>query len=312
VGQRYFALGGFDTRPLDLKLNVPAASVGDSSAFRHAQGRIVLTPVIGNNGTTLSVPYYMVARARSDVRAEVTGDPRRGTGTLWLDNRSGTVTGTGDCYVWGLQGTHSELGSIGIRSVGVKAVSDASGTRVLAFAVKLFGRVSHHSTRDVYLDVDSDGDGVADYLIVAADLGLLTGEPVNGQIATAVFDLVRGGGVFEFYAKAANDGATMILPVVAAHVGVTAANPRFSYVAQIYDGRSHESDSITTPASFNAFSSAISNGAFATVPGGQRVSVPVSVDDKELALTPALGMMVVANENSTKGNRQALLLPVKD
>ena len=35
---------------------VPAATAGDSSAFRQVQGRVLLTPTHGNNGVTLSVP----------------------------------------------------------------------------------------------------------------------------------------------------------------------------------------------------------------------------------------------------------------
>src|SRR6266853_769870 len=57
-----------------VSLSVPAASVGDSSGFRQVSGRIVLTPTIGNAGVTLSVPYYLVARARSIVQARTQGD----------------------------------------------------------------------------------------------------------------------------------------------------------------------------------------------------------------------------------------------
>jgi hypothetical protein len=40
--------------------------------------------------------------------------------------------------------------------------------------------------------------------------------------------------------------------------------------------------------------------------------VPVSIDRTEFRLTPALGEMVVSQENLAKGNKQALLLPISE
>ena len=79
---------------LQVSLSVPAATVGDSSAFRQVSGRIVLTPTSGNAGVTLSVPYYLVARARSSVQARtqeefLTGHTR--TAAVQLTNSSGSV-----------------------------------------------------------------------------------------------------------------------------------------------------------------------------------------------------------------------------
>jgi hypothetical protein len=45
---------------------------------------------------------------------------------------------------------------------------------------------------------------------------------------------------------------------------------------------------------------------------GASASVPVSIDRKEFARTPALGAMVVSLDNMTKDNEQALLLHLGD
>jgi hypothetical protein len=101
------------------------------------------------------------------------------------------------------------------------------------------------------------------------------------------------------------------MPLVAADVGVTSSNARFSYVAQTTDLLSGNIDTIATPARFNAFNNSISTGAFDLLLPGASASGPISIDPTEFALTPALGEMVVSLEDSTKENRQALLLRLR-
>jgi hypothetical protein len=130
----------------------------------------------------------------------------------------------------------------------------------------------------------------------------------TGQMAVAVFNISTGSGVLEFFATAPTDGTTVLMPLVAADVGITMSNPRFSYVAQTTDTLTGNVDTITTPARFNAFNNSVSTGAFDLLPPGASASEPITIDRTEFALTPALGVMVVSLENLTKENRQALLL----
>jgi subtilisin family serine protease len=304
-----------DTRELHVKLEVPAATSGDSTDFRQVQGRIVLTPTRGNDGVTLSVPYYLVARARSSVQARLSGElDENASGTVHLNNKSNSVAGTADFYAWELSGDHANLGSIGLRAVGVQSFADTSGQnlgQILQFAVNTFGRTSNPSTQVYDLFLDVNGDGIPDYDVEAADLGLLTTGAFNGQLVVAVFNLATGAGVLEFLATAPTDGNTVLMPLVAADVGITTSNPRFSYVAQTTDLLSGNIDTIATPARFNAFNNSISTGAFDLLPPGATASETVSIDPTEFALTPALGEMVVSLENMTKENRQALLLRLR-
>src|SRR4029077_20646684 len=183
--------------------------------------------------------------------------------------------------------------------------------QILQFAVNTFGRTSNPSTQvyDILLDVN--GDGIPDFDVEAADLGVLTTGTFYGQLAVAVFNLATGTGALEFLATAPTDGNTVLMPLVAADVGITTSNPRFSYVAQTTDLLSGNIDTITTPARFNAFNNSISTGAFDLLPPGASASEPISIDRTEFALTPALGEMVVSIENMTKVNRQALLLRLR-
>jgi minor extracellular serine protease Vpr len=302
-------VSGHGSATLHVKLAVPVATTGDSSAFRQVQGQIALTPTSGNNGVALSVPYYLVARARSMVQAHLRGDlSERSSGTVAVSNRSKAVAGTADFYAWGLRGDHANLGSIGLRAVGVQSFADPINGQMLVFALNNFARSSNPVTNVYDLFLDVNGDGIPDYDVEAVDLGLLTTGSFNGELVVAVFNLATGSGVLEFFATAPTDGSTVLLPLVAADVGITGANPRFSYTAQTFDLTTGIGDAITTAAGFNAFNNAISTGAYVALAPGASASVPIAIDRKEFAITPALGAMVVSLENLTKENEQALLL----
>jgi minor extracellular serine protease Vpr len=309
VSPSSITLGGHESRTVQVHLAVPLATVGDSSAFRQVQGRVLMTPSQGNNGVALSVPYYLVPRARSLVNAHLgeSGDAR----VVALSNRSSGMTGTADFYAWGLRGTNNSLAT-GLRAVGVQSYTDPTLGQILVFAVNTFGRTSNPVTNVYDILVDINGDGVPDYDIEAADLGVLTTGTANGVMVTAVFNLATGAGVLEFLATAPTDGTTVLMPVVAADAGITASNPRFSYIAQTTDTLTGNIDAIATPAGFNAFNTSISTGAFVTLPPGTSASVPLTINRQEFRKTPALGQMVVSLENTVRGGNEALLLSLGD
>src|SRR5207248_1358745 len=84
--------------------------------------------------------------------------------------------------------------------------------------------------------------------------GFATTGAFNGQVGVIVVNLATGAAAGEPYlAYAPTNANTLLVPVVASDVGVTAANPRFSYVIQSFDiVGALGSDSIPTPASFHA------------------------------------------------------------
>jgi len=309
VSPTSITLAAHQSLTVTLRLAVPAATVGDSGAFHQVQGRVLMTPTSGNKGVRLSVPYYLVPRARSLVAAQLAGS---GSAlAVALNNRSAAVAGTADFYAWGLRGTNSGI-TTGLRAVGVQSFTDPTFGQILVFAVNTFGRTSNPVTSVYDVLVDLNRDGVPDYDIEAADLGSFTGAGVTGEMAVAVFNLATGAGVLEFLATAPTDGATVLMPLVAADAGITATNPRFSYIAQTTDLLTGNVDAITTAARFNAFNSSISTGAFVTLAPGASASVPLSINRTEFRLTPALGQMVVSLENRVSGGSEALLVPLDD
>ena len=303
-------VGGHETRTVNVHLAVPVRTVGDSSAFRQVQGRVVFSPTQGNSGVALGVPYYLVPRARSLVGARLS-ESAQGP-TVNVNNRSSTIGGTADFYAWGLRGTHSSLAT-GLRAVGVQSFNDPVDGQILVFAASTFGRKSNQSTAVYDVLVDVDGDGIPDYDIEAADSGLLGGGGFSGQMAVVVFNIkTRIRAPHAFAAIAPTDGSTVLMPLIAADAGITSANPRFSYIAQSSDLSTGTVDAITTPASFNAFDSSVGTGAYVLLPPGASAGVPLMINRQEFRKTPALGQMVVSLENRTQQGGQALLVPLDD
>ena len=102
----------------------------------------------------------------------------------------------------------------------------------------------------------------------------------------------------------------MLLPVRASAIGLNAGNPRLSYNVVAFDLHTDAQDTFATTAKFNVFTPGISNGAFPFVAPNATVTVPISVNPAEFGTTPALGVMIIAQDNKN-GAPEARLLPAK-
>src|SRR6185437_10196864 len=95
---------------------------------------------------------------------------------------------------------------------------------------------------------------------------------------------------------------TVLLPVFAQDLGLTASSPAIAYTettTNLFDGTSEK---LPGSASFNVFAPAISNGFNVALGPNARASQPVAID-------PAQGLMNVVEDNNS-GAPQAALLPV--
>src|SRR5207249_826736 len=88
------------------------------------------------------------------------------------------------------------------------------------------------SEYDVLLD--TNGDGVDDHAVVGADFGNITAGSFDGRVGAFVVDLVTGATSIFFFATAPTDSSTLLLPVPASALGLSAANPRFTYGAAAF------------------------------------------------------------------------------
>jgi minor extracellular serine protease Vpr len=303
---------GHDERILRMSLAVPAATAGathdalGNDLFNDASGVITLTPEsAGNNGVSLNLPYYIVTRARSNVDADL----RNGKNpSIRLSNSGGVIAGNGDFYAWGL--TNPKTGAIEAafepRAIGVQTNPISATDSVLVFAVNTYGRFSNPASGEYDIYIDINGDGVYDFILFSQDVGLIETGTQNGQIGTFLLNLATGALFAEFAADAPTDGSTVLIPVLASDLGISPTNPRFTYTVNAFDDTG-AGESLTGTASFNAFSPAVSNAMFVPVAPDTRVDVPVTIDPVEFQLTPALGFMVVTEDNLSGGSQANLL-----
>src|SRR5262249_39503951 len=298
------------TAKVSVTLNVPAATAGDSSAFRDVAGLVTFTPTNGaNNGVALGVPFYLVPQATSKIKTQVNMLQLQNTGsqTATITNAAGLITGTADWYSWGISDPQDGTGSNDVRAAGVQAFPG-----VLAFGINTFNRWSNAAADEFDVFVDVNSDSTPDYLVVGADLGVLTTGSVNGQDAVAVFDLRTRRGTIQFLADAPMNSTTLVLPVLISQLCasgspcLSAANPRFTYWVRAFG----EGPTDTTgTAKFNAFTPSLSTGMFDVVSPNQTVTEQTSLDAAEFGQTPSLGFMVISHDNLNSSEAQ--LIPFK-
>ena len=317
-----------DDASLDVKLKVPAASVGSThddlgnTAFREVAGVVTLTPTDAsmNGGASLRVPYYLVPRVRSNLLSAFAGrpvGPSRPSSNVKLTNFGGAIAGNADFYAWGLRGTRQGVQFFDPRAVGVQtnpipATPTSPANSILVFAVNTFERFSNAAAGEFDILIsngerDVNGNLVFGFLLAGFDLGAATAGSFNGQLASVLVNLKTGAARIRFLADAPTDGSTVLLPVLASDLGITPANPRLTYSAQVTNLLDGSAAALPGTASFNAFTPAISNAMFVAVAPNATATVPVAVDPAEWAKTPALGLMVVTEDNRA-GAPQARLI----
>jgi subtilisin family serine protease len=331
-----------DDAEVSVTLSVPAATAGNSDDFREVAGLIEFTPASAsdNAGVALRVPYYFVPRPQADVETRI--GRLAGTNpstTATVTNPQGVIAGTADFYSWGLfdrpLGDNDSDGendgdvskpSNDVRAVGVQSFAFPSATnptrRLLVFAVNTYNRWSNASVNEFDISVDVDGDGKDDYVIVGADQGAVQTGTSNGVMGSFVFSLRSGRGTINFLASAPTDSSTALLPITSTQLCLastatvteaclSASNPRLTYHAKSFDLVNGGSKTVAGTAKYNAWSSAVSDGGFATVdPGATDTSNTISVNSAEAALTPPLGLMIVNIDNKS-GREEAQLIPIK-
>jgi minor extracellular serine protease Vpr len=297
--------------PVNVTIAIDAATAGTSEAFREVAGLIIAAPGGGgNNGVALSLPYYGVVRPAANVKTVISPklSLRRTSGVARVTNANAEITGVADFYAWGLSDPIEGLGYVDIRGVGAQAFP-LDGSQVIVFAVNTAKKWSTPSLVETDITVDSNLDGVPDFVVIGIDLGLITTGAFTGQFVSAVLDLNTGAIDVLFLGVAPTNSSTMLLPIDATQIGVTPENPRFAYTTAMFDLNGADIDETAGSAVFNAFTSSVSQGDFVPVAPNQTVNVPVSLNVDEFALSPALGHMVVTTDNLS-GAAEAGLLPV--
>ncbi|NIA25334.1 MAG: S8 family serine peptidase, partial [Gammaproteobacteria bacterium] len=186
---------------------------------------------------------------------------------------------------------------------------DATGYRtnvfgpydVVQFGVSMDKAWSAPSEGEVDIYLDTNQDGSYDYVLVAADLGFFFGGDPTGQVVTALFDLVHGGGFLEWYVDADYNDRVMMLttdrtvgrgwPYDEPFGFLAPDDTTFDYQMVVF-GRAGSVD--VQIGSIDLANEVVpSDGSFGLLPGGE-----TTVD-----LTPASGTMVWFFPNNEEENQ---------
>jgi subtilisin family serine protease len=261
---------GHSTATFDATLTVdPAAmTVFDDGFFSQteADGRIVLS-----DGETLTVGFLAAIDPASDVQASVDADHGRVTTPMALANPSDTV-GWADSFTY----APSQGGFGDIAAVGFRANTFSDGSEVVEFGVALDHNWEAAASQEIDVYIDTNEDGVDDYILVSADLGLLQGLDPDGRLVTALFDLVHGGALLEWFVTGdLNDQVqTMTVDRYGPYGFLTQGDKKFSFVATSWDTRSGALNGVYA-GSANLNEQGGTVGYFGLLPGDSGVLIPL-------------------------------------
>ena len=298
---------------------LPDAEVGTAGDVVSTAGNIILTPEDGGTGVgTIHVPFNLVPRGISDVtasaRSAYAADGANSTASTLLTN-SGIHSGNADVYAWGLTDPQDLPGeTMDIRDVGVQVLPGedfgaAASDRGLVFAINTWGQASTAATNFYEIDIDTTGDGVPDFSLQAADLGLFTAGAADGILAAILFDSHGNQAGPIFLADAPSNGSTVEVPVLASSLGLSASHGKVDYIAGAEDLNTGGTDLANGDATFDAYAPALSTGDFISLGSGDTANLGFTVDNSLIKQTPALGWMVVTMDDAN-GASQADTVPI--
>lgn len=243
--------------------------------------------------------------------ATTTVPPTPGRADVKLTNKGGALPALADFYTWGLQDPRDVSTGTGfdLRAAGVQSF-DMGGDQLLVFAVNNWTRWSNAATSEFDVVIDVNRDNEPDFIVFSYDSGAVRAGDPNGLTEVFVYDIAaKATYAAGFYAQAPTDSSTILLPVVASDLGITAETGAFDYSGASYSALdSSLGDEFDGVATYDAFHKAISNGDGATVPVNGTKTVSLTFDAAQIEAQAPLGTMVVVVDNKS-GRDEALLLP---
>lgn len=328
------------TSSVDVSLSMSAAAFGalpsddtfsvGPAAVVTVRGDIVATPVAGHalDQQILRLPFMLVPRGLSNVVAGATSDfsnvsaaapgtpGNTITATLPLTN-NGIHTGTADLYTWGItdareNGQPNDVRDVGVQVVPGAALGGAATDRSLVFLINTWGQAANQSVNEFDILIDTNGDGIPDFVLVGADLGKVLTGSYNGEFAAFTINVKTRAVVDAFLADAPMNGSTIELPTLASDLGLsqradgvgTVKKQGLTYSVNAFSIVPGGTPDVTGSASINPFSPSVSSGDFASLATGSSTSFTLSVDTDQQKAQPALGWLV-ASVDDANGAPQA-------
>jgi minor extracellular serine protease Vpr len=232
-------VGAGDTASFDVTISLdPAAMPADLTSFSQteADGWLVL------DDGTLTLRTGVMAVVDPAAAVSVAAAHPGTMPTAWAVEITNPSATTGVTHGFTLVREGDDVGGV-TEAVGVRTTT-ASGFDVVQFGVATDPWESL-SARETQILLDPDRDGEFEYVLVAADLGLLQGLDPTGQVATALFDLSTGVGFLEYLVIGDYNDSVQVLTVDRfapedaddPNFGFLprGGNPRFDYQMLVFD-----------------------------------------------------------------------------
>ena len=304
------------TAKVKVTLSAPASSLPSilDGAGQHRFYEISGFVTLSSSDGDLAVPYLLVPRPEAAGKAapkSINHRPKKGA-PINLVN-TGAVATSADFYEWGISDPdedHSTADSNGfdIRAAGVQSFDTGADGTMMVFAINTWDRYSNAASNEYDVNIDVDRDGKADWQVFTYDSGLVRAGNADGRAEVFMVDLATGGMYAAgFLAQAPTDNSTILLPVMAADLGVEGA---FDYTVAA-SGLHSGSDSVDGKATYDPTAPVLSStGEYKELKPGQKARVTAKVDAAGWKANGTKGAMVVFMDNHS-GAAEAALLPIK-
>jgi subtilisin family serine protease len=137
----------------------------------------------------------------------------RVTATAGFNSVTVSNAGPSTGYAEGFTKIYDGSGFIDSLGYRTETVTDSFGTYDrIDFGVALGTAWSAPGANEIYIYIDVDQNGTDDWLIMAADYGLVTGTPLTGEVVTALFELDGPVAWLLYYGLADFNDGVMVLP----------------------------------------------------------------------------------------------------
>ncbi|WP_232547231.1 S8 family peptidase [Propioniciclava soli] len=303
------------TATVQVTLRVPVETIGGALeggfAMHEVSGSVVFT-----GPDTIKVPYLLVPRADSDLTAAYRGRADRNNLSINLRNR-GAVEGVADIYQAGLEdaegdATLADHPGTDVRAAGVQSFETDGNDQLLVFAINSWDRYSNAARNNTQVIIDTNGDDEADYVVYATDSGLVRTGNVDGSNEVFIRDVANARTLAAGYlAQSPTDNSTVLIPVRASSLGLSAEDGDFTYTAYVSSiTDSGANDSFDGSARYNPWAPALETGQYEPVAAGSNSSLPITIDADALADQQPLGSMVVVVDNAA-GAAEAQVLQLQ-
>lgn len=276
----------------------------------------VTAAVLGGRDLRMRVQAIVLNRSQVEATLVTTAS---GTTTLRVRNR-GLGAGSADVYDWILADTRDAAATADVRAVGYQvlpagALSPVPGDRVIVFAVTQYAAFSNPARNRYTLDIDNDADGTVDHQALGIDpLFWDTGNSVRSSFSGEFIALavaVATGTVAALDPVAPLNGATVLIPVLASDIGVTADRPtariRLEAVSFADDPRSPDTTDSVVINLWEPQRRGTVNGGYVELAAGERSRIPLFTRPPAAGEGPSLGWMVVGLQDR-RGPAQAQLI----